>query len=106
MDRLAGFSNTGPHINLVAPGDNIMSTVPTYGAQLADGVDYEAWPGTSMATPMVAATAALILAKKPGVTRAEVTRALERGADKIGGLKGFSNRYGHGRLNVRRAVEE
>ncbi len=99
-DGIANFSNTGTHIDLVAPGVNIFSTVPTYPSGLADGTDYEAWPGTSMATPQVAAAAALLLAKKPGASRTMVRKALVRGADKVPGQKRFNATFGHGRLNV------
>ncbi len=105
-DGLANFSNTGRHINLVAPGVNILSTVPTYPSQLAESTHYDSWPGTSMATPFVVATIALLLAKKPGATRQQVVRALQKGADKVGGLRGFSTRFGHGRLNVAGALAQ
>ena len=49
-DRVADFSCTGRHIALLAPGVNVLSTVPHYRTTEADGTDYEAWPGTSMAT--------------------------------------------------------
>jgi subtilisin family serine protease len=100
VDRRASFSCTGRHISLVAPGDNILSTVPTYQSQLADTTDYEAWPGTSMATPFVAATVALMLAKRPNATVRQITQALRRGADRIDGQRGFTNELGYGRLNV------
>ncbi len=105
VDGHASFSNTGSHINLVAPGVNILSTVPTYPAALADTTDYEAWPGTSMATPYVAAAVALMLAKNPAATLADITDALERSADKVPGQQGFSKLFGHGRLNVENALK-
>jgi subtilisin family serine protease len=57
-----------------------------------------------MATPHVAATAALLLARRPGATVAQVRRALTRGADRLPGQRGFDAARGHGRLNVRRAL--
>jgi hypothetical protein len=104
-DGIARFSNTGRHIDLVAPGVNVLSTVPTYPTSLAEGTDYEAWPGTSMAAPHAAAAAALCLALRPEASVAEVRRALVRGADRVPGQRGFSATFGHGRLNLRRALE-
>ena len=104
-DDLASFSNRGRHIHLVAPGENILSTVPTYPAQMAERENYDAWPGTSMAAPFVAATVALMLAKNSELTSRQVGDALKKGADKVAGLKRFSTRFGHGRLNVRRTLE-
>jgi hypothetical protein len=100
LDKIADFSNTGTHIDLVAPGVNVLSTVPTYSTSKAEGKNYEAWPGTSMATPMVAATAALLVAKKPAATRANIRKALVQGAEKVPGQTKFSTTFGHGRLNV------
>jgi subtilisin family serine protease len=104
IDRRANFSQTGKHICLMAPGTNILSTVPTYPSELAATTDYDAWPGTSMAAPFVTAAAALMLARRPTATLEEITRALQTGADKIGGSTHFSEEYGHGRLNLRRSL--
>jgi subtilisin family serine protease len=52
--RLAPFSNSGSWIRVAAPGDNIISTVP--------GAGWGTWRGTSMASPLVAGTAALLIA--------------------------------------------
>lgn len=103
-DGRADFSNTGPHIDLVAPGVNILSTVPTYPVDLTRARDYDSWPGTSMATPFVAATAALILAKRPQATVSRVARVLREGADRVPGQSGVSEQFGHGRLNAKRTL--
>lgn len=59
---LASFSNSGGWIKLAAPGDGIVSTVP--------GGSWGTWSGTSMAAPMAAGTAALILGlRAPGATK-------------------------------------
>ena len=64
-DRRASFSCTGAHIGLVAPGVNILSTVPRIKASFADTTDYDSWPGTSMATPHVAGCAVLVYGNTP-----------------------------------------
>ncbi|HEV8240210.1 MAG TPA: S8 family serine peptidase [Thermoanaerobaculia bacterium] len=104
-DRRASFSCTGPHIALMAPGERILSTVPTYPSELAATTSYDSWPGTSMATPHVVAAAALLLAKSPGLTPADVKSRLAKSADRVKWQQSRPNdEYGWGRLNVLRAL--
>lgn len=125
QDRITNFSNRGNHITLCAPGDAIWSTLPTYAGQTgwsaikgADGkwreskpekreVNYDAWPGTSMASPHVAAAAAVYLANGGARDPAAVQKALAMSADKVAAMQGatFNADYGHGRLNLERLVE-
>lgn len=63
-DTLAGFSNFGSWVRIAAPGQSILSTVPVN--------QYAAWSGTSMATPLVAGQAALVLAQNPEMTPSDV----------------------------------
>ncbi|MGQ0732307.1 MAG: S8 family serine peptidase [Acidobacteriota bacterium] len=103
-DRRALFSNTGPHLSLCAPGVAIVSTTPTY--RYAQGARmYDAFDGTSMAAPHVAAAAALLLAKRPALTPAQVLTRLTRQASRVAGMKGRPNRtYGWGRLDIGRVL--
>lgn len=55
--RLAAFANWGSWIQLAAPGEGILSAVP--------GGGYGTWSGTSMAAPLAAGTAALVMATLP-----------------------------------------
>jgi subtilisin family serine protease len=104
LDKRAGFSNTGRHIDLVAPGVGILSTTPTFRYDGDGEQEYDSWDGTSMATPYVAGVAALILAKSPGLTPAQVIKKLTSSADRVAGAKKGSTAYGAGRLNCEKAL--
>jgi len=104
MDKRASFSNTGRHIDLMAPGVDILSTTPTFRYDGDGEKEYDAWDGTSMATPHVAAAAALVLAKSPGSTPAQVIKTLTSSADRVAGAKKGSAAYGAGRLNCEKAL--
>jgi subtilisin family serine protease len=103
-DRRADFSCTGPHIDLCAPGVNILSTVPRYPSEFAETVDYDAWPGTSMATPHVAAAAALLLAKHGNLSPQEVAELLTDSVDRVPGQTDWDEEHGAGRLNLFNAL--
>jgi thermitase len=91
-DRKASFSNYGK-IDVAAPGEDIISTVP--------GGGYEARNGTSMASPHVAALAGLLAAQ--GRTAPEIRRRIEKTAVDLG-ADGKDKYYGWGRIDARRAV--
>jgi subtilisin family serine protease len=119
-DSVADFSNSGSHIALCAPGVGIWSTLPTYpgqlgyrpifgrGGSLVPGspirreTDYDAWPGTSMATPHVTAAAALAIQKYGTMAVADLRALLMNAVDKPAGMNGqdFTPSFGSGRLNL------
>ncbi|WP_256805943.1 S8 family serine peptidase [Bradyrhizobium sp. Bra64] len=106
--RRASFSNTGKHIKLVAPGVNILSTVPRVKASFADHTSYDSWPGTSMATPHVTGAAALVYINRPKSRAAglAVARRLIATATKLPAMRGrdFTQEYGAGLLDVAAAL--
>ncbi|MEO5668490.1 MAG: S8 family serine peptidase [Bdellovibrionota bacterium] len=97
VDALAYFSNYGATtVHLAAPGENIYSTIPT--ALSKGGVAYDTYSGTSMATPHVSGAAALLLAKEPSLTYAQVKARLMDSTDKSRTFRG--KLASMGRLNI------
>jgi subtilisin family serine protease len=94
-DQLAYFSNWGRQsVDLFAPGVNIVSEVL--------GDQFEAWDGTSMASPEVAATAADVLSANPSLTTAQLKQVLLGTTDRLPWAAGVS--VSGGRVNALRAV--
>jgi thermitase len=77
----ASFSNYGVKADVAAPGVVILSTMPTYPVTLTTTygyhTNYDALSGTSMATPMVAGIAGLVLSDNPSLTPTQVAGILE-----------------------------
>jgi subtilisin family serine protease len=94
QDNLAEFSNFGNSVDLAAPGVEIPSTI-------ING-EYSYEDGTSMAAPHVTGTAALMLARAPGATAADLKRAILESVDTLPGLAGKVATGG--RLNVAGAL--
>ncbi len=102
-DTLAPYSTWGQGVELAAPGGDLRRS----GGGILQGVvrngsvDYQAFQGTSMASPHVAAAAAVLIAA--GAQSAdEVERCLKRGAE----AREDPLRYGAGRLSVAGALDQ
>jgi subtilisin family serine protease len=100
------FSNTGSHIGICAPGSNILSTLPRKTSSYRSETNYAAWSGTSMATPHVAAAAALVAAKEPTKGGLAIAERLRDTAATLAGMGNHArtNEYGDGLLDVARAL--
>jgi subtilisin/minor extracellular protease Epr len=100
-DAIASFSNSGPYLELAAPGVNIYSTLPTYRVTLTRtyGYDYGTLSGTSMACPHVSGVAALVIASDPTLTNEEVRYRLNSTADDLGAV-GWDAAYGYGLVDA------
>jgi subtilisin len=95
-DQRPCFSSTGDQVELSAPGVNVNST------WLGSG--YHVGTGTSMASPHVAGTAALVIAS--GITsNVEVRRILRDTADDLG-VTGKDNQFGYGLVDADEAAPE
>ena len=76
-NTLAVFSTYGSWVQVAAPGDRIVSSVP--------GGGYAIWSGTSMAAPLAAGSAALVRAAYPSMRPTDiVTRIITTGAPMAG----------------------
>lgn len=72
-DRSASFSNTGPCVDIYAPGENITSDVP---GEMDGQFWINEYSGTSQAAPHVAGVALLYLNRHPSATPAEVAAGI------------------------------
>lgn len=97
QDQLASFSNRGNWVTLCAPGEDILSTAMGGGTTLMSG--------TSMACPMVAGAAGLILSRSPSALASSIRDLLTAGADDIDAQNPtLVGKLGAGRLNVLKAA--
>ncbi|MDA3844018.1 MAG: S8 family serine peptidase [Candidatus Kapabacteria bacterium] len=97
-DRKTTFSNYDETVDLSAPGDNIMSTLPLN--------NYAAWDGTSMATPVVVGIAAILKIVYPDYSPVQLAEHLKLGTDDINNINpAFYGLIGSGRINALKAVE-
>lgn len=88
VNQLASFSSTGPGMpdylikpDIVAPGVNINSTIPSWDGNYDDA--YGSKNGTSMATPHAAGAVALLLGNNPDLKPNEIKSLLMNNADPI-----------------------
>lgn len=106
-DGLASYSNWGSQIELSAPGgDTEHPNGYSYilSSYYSSATSYAFMAGTSMATPQVAGLAALLFSQ--GMTDGSEVRALMHTTADDLGPAGWDPRFGHGRINVGRALEQ
>ena len=90
---LATFSDYGGDVEIAAPGQFILSTLP--------GNQYGYLSGTSMASPQVAGAVALMVSQNPSATVSDLRARLLQTADRTASLNG---KVLSGRLNVAAAL--
>lgn len=89
-DQRSGYSNYGYWVQVAAPGDNVLSTLPG---------GYGLLSGTSMACPLVSGTVALMWSVAPlGTSNAQIVQRLESTCDNVGSFVQY------GRINAYKAV--
>lgn len=98
------FSNYGKEKDVSAPGQEILSTVTT--PEGSSGYHYQSKSGTSMASPVVAGLAALLLSEKPSLTVRQLKNLIYT-SGAASGEPSFSaavSGFGFGRVNAFHAL--
>ena len=102
-DALASYSNYGPGLDISAPGGNCYSNTTQEGCIYSSIRGGYGWmQGTSMASPQVAGTLAVV-ASVTGLRGAALRSRVESTADDLG-TAGYDTKFGAGRVNTYRAV--
>ncbi|MDB9786790.1 S8 family serine peptidase [Bacteriovoracaceae bacterium] len=106
--KKANFSNYGAHVDFMAPGDNILSTIPEKLTPLffsINGMDIK--NGTSQASPMIAGAAAVIKGLFPASLPNDILRkfiaSARRESQSGHQLTGKNSLYG--KINLVKAIE-
>jgi serine protease len=95
--RIAAFSTHNTQVSVAGPGVKILSLTSSRTNS------YSEFSGTSMATPHVAGVAALLMAKFPSKSAADIREALERSAIDFGAC-GKDRLHGHGLVDAMAAA--
>ena len=110
-DQWSEFSTVAPHMDIAAPGENLLSTLPrnTFGKFRWNRERTGDKSGTSMAAPVVSAVIAHLIARFPDATHQEITDALyqtARNVDLFGNpLSGRTNELGWGIIQPLDAIQ-
>jgi hypothetical protein len=100
-DAKSAFSNYGSFVDVCAPGSSI------YTANFDDTYSFSS--GTSMASPVTAGSAALVLAMNPTFNALQIGEQLRVTCDDIYSTSGniiYQDKLGQGRINLFRALTE
>jgi len=96
-DQLCSFANYGTWIDVCAPGELILTTIP--------GSNYTICDGTSFSAPIVGGLACLVWAARPDFTNSEVLEQIYSTCVNIDSLNpGYGGLLGHGRIDAGAAI--
>ena len=99
-DVMASFSNYGINVNVMAPGYNI------YGTFAYNDSAYSYFSGTSMASPLVAGLAGLIVSENPKLNPDQVKYYIQAGCDNIDlENPAYIGQMGSGRINAYKSLQ-
>jgi len=103
-DQRAAFSCYGPELDIMAPGENILSTMPLGGNAYGKAPGYDTLSGTSMAAPHVAGAAALLASLPQFASPDAIYAALTATALDLGDA-GRDDATGYGLLQIYAALQ-
>lgn len=107
-DKWGKWANYHEDVDIAAPGESILSTVFS-SAGTGDLQGYQSWWGTSMATPVVAGSVALLKSYMPGQTVQWYTDQILNNTDDIYAINDdpeYAGRLGRGRVNPYKAIAQ
>ncbi len=96
-DKRSWFSNIGTHIDVVAPGSDVVTTALGSIANPAATTNY--FTGTSASTPIVAGMCAVVLSVNNTLSPNQMQNLIRQGADDLPPY-GFDISTGYGRVNL------
>ncbi|WP_027480883.1 S8 family serine peptidase [Deinococcus pimensis] len=105
LNATLGSQKTIPVVGInKADGLRTLAAAPTNGRVAIVPADYEAYNGTSMATPHVSGAAALVWAAKPNLTARQVIDLLTATATDLGPA-GRDDKFGYGLVDPLKAIQ-
>jgi serine protease len=100
QNKLSSYSNYGPSVDIVAPGEAVYNTVYDF----MKGSSFAKLSGTSMASPVVAGVASLLKSKYPDLKPHEVEAILENTAKNLG-EEGYDLKFANGLVDPVAALQ-
>lgn len=97
------YSKFGSALNVVAPGDGIVTLDRMGSLGYSTGNYFYGFGGTSAACPQVAGIAALMISKNRELTEKQIREIIQNTARDLGD-KGFDIKYGHGLVDATAAI--
>jgi serine protease len=98
-NELSFYSNYGPSVDVVAPGEDVYAPLYHYEKKST----FMKMSGTSMSSPVVAGVASLLLAKNPKLTPKQIEYILEHTAKDLG-AKGYDTKFANGLVDPVKAL--
>jgi len=100
-DQKPSWSSYGLWVDVAAPGNEIISTLPNHQYKMGQSLNYGYGSGTSMATPHVSGLAGLLFGSDATLTNNDVRKLIEENTDQISGT---GNYWQKGRINVSKSI--
>ena len=102
FDQVADFSSASSHMDLAAPGEDMLVAVPSVWAQ-PPADPYDTFDGTSFSAPLVSGAAAAIWTLRPKLSNTQLFEVMRRSAHH-GSKRGWNGNTGYGILDAPAAV--
>ncbi|MED1862464.1 S8 family serine peptidase [Fictibacillus nanhaiensis] len=99
LNELSYYSNYGPSVDVVAPGEDVYAPLYHYEKKSS----FMKMSGTSMSSPVVAGVASLLLSKNPNLTPKQIEYILEHTTKDLG-AKGYDTKFANGLVDPVKAL--